>query len=135
MNFKRSLEEIALQERVKAFMSGQDVTNLGIGELGGDMWVASTFVNLPEEKQARLDAFVKKLVDRGWWVMHWPIEFGGKDIPRSTWLAYVEAMAYHGAPVSSPGYQAVLIMNHGSKWQKEFFLPKNQEPPVNRLVV
>ena len=40
----------------------------------------------------------KKLVDKGWYVQHWPKEYGGRDAPLVEQLIFKESMAYFGAP-------------------------------------
>ena len=78
-----------------------------------------------EGKNAHVNAFEKKLVDKGWWTMHWPTEHGGKGVGIETQLAYREAMAYAGAPSAlGGGLVAPVLMIAGQDWMKKEFLPK-----------
>ena len=76
--------------------------------------------------------FQKKLIDRGWWTMAWPEEYGGQDAPISRQLVYSEEMAYHNAPASQPQANvAGAIMIHGTDWMKDTFLDGMRNNTVN----
>lgn len=78
-----------------------------------------------EEREAHVNAFEKKLVQKGWWTMHWPVEHGGQGAGIETQLAYREGMAYAGAPASlGGGLVAPVLMISGQEWMKKEFLPK-----------
>ena len=76
------------------------------------------------EDEVHLQEFTRKLAATGWYTMHWPEEYGGQGVPFSTQMAYREEMAYQGAPVATPGFEAPMLMIHGQDWQKEYFLPR-----------
>jgi alkylation response protein AidB-like acyl-CoA dehydrogenase len=76
--------------------------------------------------------FQRKLIEKGWWLMSWPKEYGGEDAPISRQLVYSEEMAYHNAPASQPqGNVAGAIMIHGTDWGKETFLSGMAENTVD----
>jgi alkylation response protein AidB-like acyl-CoA dehydrogenase len=40
----------------------------------------------------------KKLVEKGWYVQHWPTEYGGRGAPLNEQMIFNESMAYYGVP-------------------------------------
>ena len=129
LDFVFSPEEEKLRLEASKFVReewedrGKDVTSL---------WVASHDVDDVEERE-RIHEFTQKLIEKGWWTMHWPKRYGGQDAPFSTLLAYREAMAYEGAPESlGGGIEAPTLMLHGTEWQKDFFLPKISNGEITR---
>ena len=76
------------------------------------------------EDEVLFQEFTRKLADKGWYTMHWPREYGGQAVPFTTQIAYREEMAYRGAPIAQPGFEAPMLMFHGQPWQRDFFLPK-----------
>jgi alkylation response protein AidB-like acyl-CoA dehydrogenase len=78
-----------------------------------------------DDADAITHAFKKKLVDKGWYTMHWPVEHGGQSVNIGTQLAYREAMAYAGAPAAvGGGLVAPVLMVIGQDWQQKEFLPQ-----------
>jgi alkylation response protein AidB-like acyl-CoA dehydrogenase len=68
----------------------------------------------------------KKMCNDGWAGLGWPKEYGGQDRdPIDQFIFFDESMRA-GAPVATLTLNTVgpTIMNFGSDWQKEFFLPK-----------
>jgi alkylation response protein AidB-like acyl-CoA dehydrogenase len=68
----------------------------------------------------------KKMCGDGWAGLGWPKEYGGQDRdPIDQFIFFDESMRA-GAPVATLTLNTVgpTIMNYGSEWQKEFFLPK-----------
>ena len=68
----------------------------------------------------------KKMCDDGWAGLGWPKEYGGQDRdPIDQFIFFDESMRA-GAPVATLTLNTVgpTIMNFGTDWQKEFFLPK-----------
>jgi alkylation response protein AidB-like acyl-CoA dehydrogenase len=123
MDFRFSPEDEALRTEAAEFVRkewdphGYDFTG----------FLASWRTEEEERGETRdlTQEFEKKLVNKGWYTMHWPKEHGGKDVPISTQLAFREVMAYEEAPASlAGGFIAPVLMVHGSDWQKEYFLPK-----------
>ena len=77
-----------------------------------------------DEAEEAINEFEKKLVNKGWWTMHWPSEFGGQDASIEVQLAYREAMSYAGAPASlGGGLVAPVLMLAAPKWMQDEFLP------------
>jgi alkylation response protein AidB-like acyl-CoA dehydrogenase len=122
MDFHFTAEEEKLKTDVKEFVNKEwDAKGLDLWSFSGPLPY-----NIDDlAGQELIKEFAKKLAARGWYTMHWPKEFGGKEIPISTQLAYREEMAYNGAPISAGGgLVAPVLMMYGSDWQKEEFLPK-----------
>jgi alkylation response protein AidB-like acyl-CoA dehydrogenase len=68
----------------------------------------------------------KQMCSDGWAGLGWPEEYGGQDRdPIDQFIFFDESMRA-GAPVATLTLNTVgpTIMNYGSDWQKEFFLPK-----------
>jgi alkylation response protein AidB-like acyl-CoA dehydrogenase len=71
------------------------------------------------------DRFVKKLVKKGWYTMHWPKEWGGQEAPFSRQFVYTEELGYANAPGGQPEANITgAIMIHGSDYLQKEFLPK-----------
>ena len=96
-----------------------------------DVSNASWHLDDPEALEAA-HGFAKKLVDKGWYTMHWPTEHGGQDAPFTRMLTYREEMAYRGAPANAAfGGDAIIL--HGTPWQKdEWFAKDRQRGHANR---
>ncbi len=121
MDFRFSPEDEAIRREAIEFTKREwDPKGFDVPVVFGIDWH-----HMDEEYGALTKAFQKKLVQRGWWTMHWPTEFGGKNVPITTQLAYREAMSYAGAPAAfGGGLVGPVLMVHGQDWQKEEFLPK-----------
>jgi len=68
----------------------------------------------------------KKLVEKGWLVMAWPKEYGGRDASVTEQLLFSEAFAYHGATGIDGwgvGMFAPSVMLFGTEEQKQRILP------------
>ncbi len=77
-------------------------------------------------------AFTRKLIDKGWYTMHWPEEWGGQGVPLTQQVVYSEELAMASAPPGTPGGNITgAIMFHGSDWLKQEFLPKMANGEVN----
>ncbi len=78
-------------------------------------------VDTPERR-----AFVRKLSDRGWLGMTWPVEYGGQQ--REGIYEYVlnEALARRGCPQIGKGVGIIgkTLIRHGSEKLKQEFLPQ-----------
>ena len=121
MDFRFSPEDVAIRREAIEFTKREwDPKHFDVPVVFGIDWH-----HMNEEYEALIKVFQKKLVQRGWWTMHWPTEFGGKNVPITTQLAYREAMSYAGAPAAfGGGLVGPVLMVHGQDWQKEEFLPK-----------
>ena len=75
---------------------------------------------------AEAKAVWKQMCADGWAGLGWPKEYGGQDRdPIDQFIFFDESMRA-GAPVATLTLNTVgpTIMNFGTEWQKEFFLPK-----------
>lgn len=64
---------------------------------------------------------------RGWAVPAWPVEYGGCAWSPSQRYIFVSELSAAGAPPLSPmglGMCAPVLIGHGTKEQKDFYLPK-----------
>ena len=123
MDFRFTEEAQAIRDEAKDFVRkewqnpGYDLT----GGLAG--WHGEEREREAGHEVAR--QFAKKLVQKGWYTMHWPSEHGGQDASIEKQLAYREVMAYEDAPASlGGGLVAPVLMVHGADWQKSLFLPQ-----------
>ena len=123
MDFRFSAADQALREEATDFVR-REWQNPGVDLTGG---LAGWHGNEEERAYGHelTTGFAKKLVDKGWYTMHWPQEYGGQAASIETQLAYREVMAYEDAPASlGGGLVAPVLMVHGTDWQKEEFLPR-----------
>ena len=122
MDFGFSQEEQALRLEAREFVRKEWTEKYGdenwnLTELGAASYDDGT---APAHEAVR--EFIQKLVERGWWTMAWPKEYGGQEASVSTLFAFKLEMDYQGAPAAYAPLTAILT--HGTPWQKEFFLPK-----------
>jgi alkylation response protein AidB-like acyl-CoA dehydrogenase len=68
---------------------------------------------------------MREIAKKGWNVMAWPKEFGGREAPVSEQVLFAESMAYHEAPGidSSAMMFAPSVMLYGTEEQKKRILP------------
>lgn len=119
MDFQFSAEDLKLREEAIAFTKKEWTP----GQY--DPQILVNWDHQVEEADQAINEFEKKLVKQGWWTMHWPSEFGGKDASIESQLVYKEAMAYAGAPSSTGGgLVAPALMLSAPKWMQDEFLPK-----------
>jgi len=119
MDYRFSPEDEAFRQEVRSFLKDEwhPVPYRQYGGIAADM-------ELPEI-QAVTKEFTKKLVDKGWYTMAWPEEWGGDDAPPGRQIVYAEELAYAGAPQGSPaGNITGAVMIHGSDRLKKEFLPQ-----------
>ena len=122
MDFGFSQEEQALRQEAREFVRKEWTEKYGdenwnLTELGAASYDDGT---APAHEAVR--EFIQKLVEKGWWTMAWPKEYGGQEASVSTLFAFKLEMDYQGAPAAYAPLTAILT--HGTPWQKEFFLPK-----------
>ncbi len=123
MDFQFSTADQVLREEARDFVR-REWKNPGVDLTGG---LAGWHGDENERAHGHelMTGFAKKLVDQGWYTMHWPQEYGGKAASIETQVAYREVMAYEDAPASlGGGLVAPVLMVHGTDWQKEQFLPR-----------
>ncbi|MCL6645524.1 MAG: acyl-CoA dehydrogenase [Dehalococcoidia bacterium] len=126
MDFRFTPEQEAFRAELRAFLRE---------ELPSD-WGADNRNDREEADEASAEVarrFTRKLVERGWLTMAWPVEYGGRGADAMQQLIYNEEMSYHRAPgAGSLGVQMVgpTLMLHGTEEQKRRFLPpiaRNEE--------
>jgi 3-oxo-4-pregnene-20-carboxyl-CoA dehydrogenase beta subunit len=88
----------------------------------------------PAEREAMLTqrhgpvyrAVVRRMGGDGWLGVGWPIEYGGRGFGQVEQLIFVNEAARADVPLPSVTLQTVgpTLMAHGSRQQKDFFLPK-----------
>ena len=68
----------------------------------------------------------KKLIEKGWYIRHWPKEYGGESAPLIEQLIFNESQAYYRAP-GIDGFGIIMfaptLMLYASDEQKERLLP------------
>ena len=71
-------------------------------------------------------AFMRKMADRGWLGMSWPVEYGGRGMDGLYEYVFNEELAAVGAPYIGKGVGTVgkTLIRHGSEKLKQEFLPK-----------
>ena len=118
MDFRLDAADQALQDEAREFTRTEWSEKVADPRGWDEIGLLSPYHADTDALQAQRD-FSKKLVDKGWWTMHWPEEYGGRAVSIETQLAYREGMAYEGAPASfGGGLVAPVLMIHGSDWQK-----------------
>ena len=116
MDLAYSPEEIAFRDEVRAFVRGH---------LPAD--IASKVL---EHRRLHKDDWVRWqtiLYKKGWLAGHWPKQYGGCAWSPIQLHIFDEETAAAGAPRLIPfglNMVAPVIMQFGSPWQKEYYLPK-----------
>lgn len=117
MDFRFSPEDEAFRQEVREFIRR---------EWPGGTGDAS--VDSAEEYEAER-AFERKLAERGWLTLAWPVEYGGQGATNVRQAIMKEECTYFRAPIGGgPGGQATslvgpAIMHYGTPDQKRRFLP------------
>ncbi len=127
MDFRFSATDEAFRDEVRDFVATEwDSNQYHLNDVSNASWDLDNMEALEASQ-----GFAKKLIDKGWYTMHWPKEHGGQDAPLQRMLIYREEMAYRGAPATSAQSGDAIII-HGSPWQKESWLPDiaNAEMPI-----
>ena len=68
----------------------------------------------------------KKLAQKGWLTMHWPVEYGGQGVSQVRSAIFSEEITYHRAPgkdIFGVRMLAPTLMIYGTEDQKRTFLP------------
>ncbi len=109
MEFRFGPEEEAFRTEVRAFIRDE----------------------FPKVRQG--ESFTKKLAQKGWLTMSWPVEHGGQQASHLRQLVYNEEMAYHRAPGQTMGTDRVgpTIILFGTDEQKAEFLPRIVRDELN----
>ncbi|MEO1191852.1 MAG: acyl-CoA dehydrogenase family protein [Pseudomonadota bacterium] len=78
--------------------------------------------------RATMKPWHDQLVQKGWAARGWPEAFGGAGFTPAQQYVFHQVMAEEGAPLGhlSWGFSLVAptIVEYGSQWQKDFFLPR-----------
>ena len=121
MDFNLTVEEETFRQEVRQFLDEHwdpkdfDAHTLNVR--------AYDFDN--PDSRAHDDEFTKKLVDKGWYTMSWPKEWGGMDAPIGMQMVYGQELSYAGAPAGSPSSNITgALMFHASDEMKNHFLPR-----------
>jgi len=89
MDFRLTPEEDAFREQVVEWLKG---------ELPPDWEQKESLIDFEEPDGVEFaQEFRAKLAAKGWLVMHWPKEWGGRDDPVRNMIV-VEELSYRGAP-------------------------------------
>ena len=90
MDFKLTEEQKALKKEYNDFFE-QEMKNAppGFGTRGEDE---------REDDHKFTRYMVKKVAEKGWNIMAWPKEYGGRDAPIIEQMLFAEAQGYHRAP-------------------------------------
>lgn len=92
MDYKLTEEELALKKTYDDFFR-EEMKKVPLDYLRGG--VEALF----REEGWKFSRYMrKKLVEKGWYVRHWPKEYGGGDAPLNEQMIYNESMAYYGVP-------------------------------------
>lgn len=121
MDFRMSPEDETFRQEVRQFIqSNWDPKDFDAHSINVRSY---DFDNA--ESRAHDQEFTLKLVDKGWYTMHWPREWGGQDASFGKQFVYMEELGYADAPQGNPAANITgAIMFHGSDWLKNEFLPK-----------
>ncbi|MDR3507076.1 MAG: acyl-CoA dehydrogenase family protein, partial [Caulobacteraceae bacterium] len=121
MDFEFSDEERTFVEEVRRFIAeeakGPDAADVMCPERESDSILADT----PARKR-----FWRRLAERGYLGMSWPVEYGGQGRPGIFEYLLNEELARVGAPLIGKGVGCVgqTLIRHGSDKLKQEFLPK-----------
>ena len=92
MDFHLTEEETALKKEYDDFFR-EEMKNAPPAILKGGLAAQSSKEGDPFNRYMR-----KKMVEKGWYVQHWPKEYGGRDASLMEQMIFNESMAYCGAP-------------------------------------
>ena len=83
---------------------------------------------LETQREEHDPTLYKKIADRGWIGMQWPVEYGGQGRSRVDMAIFYEEMGYARAPTGrytgSVVFVGESIITYGTDWQKEYYLPR-----------
>jgi alkylation response protein AidB-like acyl-CoA dehydrogenase len=117
MDLRFSPEDDVFRRELRAFLAAEWQGGTGDASVDSD----------EEYEQER--AFEKKLAERGWLTLAWPVEYGGQGASNVRQAIMKEECAYARAPIGGgPGGQATglvgpSVMAYGTDEQKQRFLP------------
>ncbi|MGB3625079.1 MAG: acyl-CoA dehydrogenase family protein [Henriciella sp.] len=118
MNLKFSAAEETFRQEVRDFLADKLTADL--------RRYASRMTSVYADKETAL-AWQAILREQGWAAPSWPVEYGGCDWSVAQRYIFDVEMAKAGAPSLSPmgiGMCGPALIGHGSKAQKEYYLPR-----------
>jgi alkylation response protein AidB-like acyl-CoA dehydrogenase len=119
MDYHFTEEELALKKIYDDFFR-EEMKNAPPVILKGGLEAQYSEEAYPYNKYMR-----KKLVEKGWYVQHWPKEYGGRNASLTEHMIFNESMAYFNAPgidVQALTMWGPTIMLYGTEEQKRRFL-------------
>jgi len=117
MDFGFSEENERFRAEVRAFVaehvSAEIVQEMHAADAGADVGPLT-------------GALIRKIGDRGWIGMSWPVEYGGRDADIIDQYIFEEELARARVPLNLGNFieQAPAIMKAGTEAQKKYFLPR-----------
>jgi alkylation response protein AidB-like acyl-CoA dehydrogenase len=117
VDFELGAEELAFEKDVEEFLDANESPDV----MDANPEQLSQTVDSPAKR-----AFMRKLAERGWLGMSWPVEYGGKGLSGIYDFILTEALARRGAPQPGKGVGIVgkTIIRNGSERMKREFLPQ-----------
>ncbi len=119
MNFKLTEEQLALKKTYDDFFR-EEMKNAPATFIRGGLEGTYT-----DEGFAFALTVRKKLVEKGWYVQHWPKEYGGRDAPMIEQLIFNESIGYFGVPAIDNfgvGMFGPTVLLYGTEEQKKRIL-------------
>ena len=120
MDFRLSEEERAFVAEVRAFLDKEALREDAADVMAPDREADSMLSDSPARR-----AFNRRLAERGYLGMTWPVEYGGSNRPGIFEYLLNEELAGRGAPLIGKGVGCIgkTIIRHGSEDMKQRFLP------------
>jgi alkylation response protein AidB-like acyl-CoA dehydrogenase len=117
VDFRFTADEENLRQQVREFLRS---------ELPADWEVRNDREGDSDSDFAFSQQLSRRLADRGWLTLAWPVEYGGQAANPTAQLVYNEELAYAGAPVGfgfGPNLVGPTLMVWGTEEQKRRHLP------------
>ncbi len=121
MDFRLSEEERAFVAEVRAFLDKEALREDAADVMAPDREADSMLSDSPARR-----AFNRRLAERGYLGMTWPVEYGGSNRPGIFEYLLNEELAGRGAPLIGKGVGCIgkTLIRHGSETLKQEFLPQ-----------
>ena len=120
MDFGYSAEQETLRQEVRQFIA-ENVTAEVIEEMEEQ---ESGRMSGERGRGPLLGDLYKKIGERGWLGISWPVEYGGQGRDRLSQYIVEEEFARVGISVGLGGSGAPAIMAAGTEEQKRYFIPR-----------